>query len=189
MALFPIHARERDALGLFKAHSTDYDSALSEGGRVVELKADGTDLAVANIGASAADTPLHGLLDEQGAKSTLETSVGRFLPANATPVVLGPHTYLGSGRVSVWVESGWFLTDCYDLTVDGYGEATAAPGTKLSAKSSDGELTDGSGEDTRVYFMKMVNDLDDLLATRVTPAPTTGLFAEQAPILIYQSDS
>lgn len=188
MALLPIHARERDALGLFKAHSTDYAVA-SEGGLVVELVEETNDLVVANYsgpGDGSGDATLknkYALLDEQ-ATSTKETMLGKFLPANKTPVVLGPATFLGSNHVSVWLETGWFLTDNYTLAVDGYGEATIANNTQLMVDST-GKL--GTvGDPSRVYFMKMIDDLDDLLATRVTPAPTTGLFAEKAPILIYQ---
>lgn len=184
MALYPIHAGHREALGLFKAHSSDYAS--SEGGLIVELKADGNDLAVANAGSGAATNAMKfGLLDEQS-ESTKETMLGSFLPANQSPVVLGPATHLASGRVSVWLESGWFLTDKYDLTVDGYGEASVlAPGDAMFHDGA-GLLTD-SGDATRIMFGKMVDDLDDLLASRVSPAPQLGLFAEKAPILIYQS--
>jgi hypothetical protein len=184
MALHPIHARERDALGLLKAHSSDYDSA-SEGGLVVELAADGTDIAVSNYsGGGATDPAKHGLLDEQA--SSKETMLGKYLPPNQAPVVLGPATMLASGRVSVCLESGWFLTDNYDLAVDAYGEASAvAPGGDLTCSAA-GQLNVG-GDATRCKFMKMVNDLDDLLASQVSPAPSTGLFAEQAPILIYQA--
>jgi hypothetical protein len=189
MALLPIHARERDALGLFKAHSADY-SASSEGGLVVELVEETNDLVVANYsgpGDGSGDATAknkYALLDEQ-ATSTKETMLGKFLPANKTPVVLGPATFLGSNHVSVWLESGWFLTDNYTLAVDGYGEATMANNTMLLVDAT-GKLG-AAGDPSRVYFMKMIDDLDDLLATRVTPAPTTGLFAEKAPILIYQA--
>lgn len=185
MALFPIHGGHREALGLFKAHSTDYAS--SEGGLIVELKADGTDLAVANVGAAAAtDAMKFGLLDEQS-ETTKETMLGKFLPANQTPVVLGPATHLASGRVSCWLESGWFLTDKYDLSTDGYGETdTIAPGDAMFHDGT-GLLTDTAGYATRIMFSKMINDDSDLLADRTTPAPLTGLFAEKPPILIYQS--
>lgn len=185
MALFPIHARERDALGLFKAHSSDY-SATSEGGTVVELKADGNDLAVANHSGTGAATEAFrfGLLDEQ-AETTKETMLGKFLPRDATPVVLGPATHLASGKASVWLESGWFLTDKYDITVDGYGEADSlVPGDALLV--TDGVLGESGGA-SRVRFMKMVDDVSDLLASYVSPAPRLGIFAEKAPILIYQA--
>lgn len=185
MALYPIHAGHREALGLFKAHSTDYAS--SEGGLIVELKADSDDLAVANAGAAhATDAMKFGLLDEQS-ESTRETMLGKFLPANTTPVVLGPATHLASGRVSCWLESGWFLTDKYDITVDGYGEVSGnAPGDAMTHDGT-GLLNFGDSYNTRIMFSKMINDDSDLLADRVSPAPTTGLFTEKAPILIYQS--
>ena len=185
MALYPIHAGHREALGLFKAHSSDYAS--SEGGLIVELKADGNDLAVANAGAAhATDAKKFGLLDEQS-ESTKETMLGKFIPANQDPVVLGPATHLSSGRVSVFLESGWFLTDKYDITVDGYGEVSGnAPGDAMTHDGA-GLLNFGGSYNTRIMFSKMVDDLSDLLASRVSPAPQSGLFAEKAPILIYQS--
>jgi hypothetical protein len=184
MALYPIHAKERDALGLFKTHSANYANT-SEGGLVVELVEENNDLVVQNYAGGAATAKnKFGLLDEQ-ATSTKETMLGKFLPANQTPVVLGPATHLSSGKATVWLESGWFLTDKYDLATDGYGEATIANNTMLFVDPT-GMLTDVAGEASRVYFMKMVDDVSDLLATRVSPAPTTGMFAEKAPILIYQ---
>jgi hypothetical protein len=185
MALYPIFSgAERHALGVFKAHSTDYAPS-SEGGLVVQLKAEGTALTVANhtTGAATAKNQF-GLLDEQ-ATSSKETMLGKFLPANSTPVVLGPATYLNSKRVSVWLESGWFLTDNYTLTVDGYGEATIAPNTALTVAAG-GQLGVG-GSASRCWFMQMVDDTSDLFASRVSPAPLTGMFAEKAPILIYQA--
>jgi hypothetical protein len=187
MALFPIHARERDALGMFKAHST---FGTAEGGSVVRLAAEATDPKVTKLAAAApANTVLHGLLDEQVGKPG--TLLGSYLPQNSSPVVLGPATNLASGRASVWLDSGWFMTDHYSLAVDAYGEAsTLSPGDMMYAEDAGatvGRLTDTAGVATRVRFMKMVNDVSDLLATRVSPAETTGMFAEKAPILIYQA--
>ena len=183
MALYPIHARERDALGMFKAHSTDY-SNISEGGLVVEMKADGNDLAIANhVSGAATDKGRFGLLDEQ-ATTTKETMLGKYLPTNQTPVILGPATHLASGRVSVWIESGWFLTDNYDLTIDAYGEAASlSPGDPMLVTAG---LLGDTGSASRIRFMKMIDDQDDLLASRVSPAPRLGLFAEKPLILIYQ---
>lgn len=187
MALYPVHARERDALGMFKAHST---FGTAEGGSVVRLLAEGFDPKVAKLAAAApANTVLHGLLDEQVSKPG--TLLGSYLPQNSSPVVLGPATNLASGRATVWLDSGWFLTDHYSLATDAYGEAsTLTPGDMMYAEDTGatvGRLTDTAGVATRVRFMKMINDVSDLLATRVSPAETTGLFAEKAPILIYQA--
>lgn len=185
MALFPIHARERDALGILAAHST---YAGGEGGLVVRIVAEATNPKVAAIATSgAANSKIHGLLDEQ--MSRPGTLIGSMLSSNSNPVVVGPATHLASGRVSVCLESGWFMTDNYDVTVDGYGEsAVLAPGELMFAKSSGtvGQLTDTAGLATRVRFMKMVNNPNDLLSSRVSPAPTLGMFAQKAPILIYQ---
>ena len=181
MALYPIFVRERDTFGLFKKSS----GFAGEGGMVVELKANGVNIEITPVTGTGDCLPKNqfGLLDEQS-ESTKETMLGKFLATNQTPVVLGPATYLASQRCSVITESCWALTDKYSLAVDGYGEAASmAPNTMLL--QTDGVLGDVGG-DTRVYFMKMINNLDDLLATRVTPAPTTGMFAEKAPILIYQ---
>ncbi len=186
MALLPIFAEERDALGIFKAHSTDYSNS-SEGGLVVELAAEVAELKVSNYsGGGATDRAIHCLLDEQ-ATSTKETQLGSFLPANQTPIVLGPATHLASGKASVWLQSGHFMTDNYTMTVDAYGESgILAPGEAMFVNAGTGQLQDTAGDACRIRFLQMVNDASDLLATRVSPAPTTGLFAEQAPILIYQ---
>jgi len=192
MALYPVHARERDVLGLFKRASTF--SAGGEGGLVVRLAQDGANnTAVTQIaGSGVANTQLHGLLDEQGVATTFETSLGKFLPANQAPVVLGPRTDLASGKMSVWLTDGWFLTDNYDVAVDGYGHASAlSSGDLLNAKYTGtiGQLTDGAGGATRCHFMQMVASPADLLGTRVTPIPTLGLFAQKALMLIYQANA
>jgi len=191
MALYPVHARERDALGLFKRASTF--SAGGEGGLVVRLAQDGTNnTAVTQIatGGPAANTQLHGLLDEQGVATTFETSLGKFLPANTSPVVLGPRTDLASGKMSVWLDSGWFLTDNYNLVLDGYNHSALASGTALSAATSGtvGQLGI-AGVATRIYFMQMVASPADLLGTRVTPVPTLGMFAQKPLMLIYQANA
>lgn len=175
MVLYPIHARERDAFGLLKAG----DLSTAEGGMLVTMAQDGYDLKVVKVGASvSATTKMFGLLDEQ-ILTTKETMLGKFIPANQMPIVMGPATHLSSGKASVWFESGMFLTDKYTNVTD------ATPlGVALYHNS--GILDGVSGGNTRVILMKVINDLSDLLATRVTPVPTTGMFAEQAPILIYQ---
>lgn len=196
MALFPIFAEERDALGIFKPHSADYSNS-SEGGLVVELGPEAAELKISNYqgGGSAADRGKYALLDEQ-ATSTKETSLGSFLPANQDPVFLGPATHLASGRISVWLQSGHFLTDKYEIATDAYGEAgalssndpmfvtNATVGSVLAGTLTD--VDDGTTDPCRIRFLQMVDDESDLLATRVTPIPLTGLFAEKAPILIYQ---
>lgn len=190
MALYPIFSpggTQASALGVFKSHSTDYDLAKSEGGRLAKLENEGGELKVSNAVTGAADTIMHCLIDEQGATTSSETALGRFLPANQTPIILGPNTVLGSGRVSVWQESGYFLTSEYDLAVDGYGEPTGiVPGVAMTHTAG---LLNVGGDATRIYFMGMVDDVSDLFGSYVSPAPTTGMFAEKAPILIYQSQA
>jgi hypothetical protein len=193
MALYPVQSgAQRDALGLFKRAST-FGSG-GEGGLVVRLAQDGANnTAVTEIATSGpASSAIHGLLDEQGVTTTFETSLGKYLPANASPVVLGPRTDLASGKMSVWLTEGWFLTDNYDIAVDGYGHSTGlTSGSLLFAKSSGtvGQLTDVAGLATRIHFMQMVASPADLLGTRVTPVPTLGMFAQKALMLIYQANS
>ena len=191
MALYPVHARERDALGLFKRAAAF--SAGGEGGLVVRLAQDGTNNTAVTQCASgvACNTQLHGLLDEQGVATTFETSLGKFLPANTSPVVLGPRTDLASGKMSVWLDSGWFLTDNYALTLDGYNHSALASGAALySSQTVLGQLTDvSSAGTTRIHFMQMVASPADLLGTRVTPVPTLGMFAQKPLMLIYQANA
>ena len=184
MVLLPVYARERDCVAVLKAHSTDFTGG--DGGLVVKVTHEGKDPTISNVaGAGACNTVLHGLLDEQA--SHPGTMLGRFLAPNANPVVLGPASHLASGHVSVWLASGWFLTDNYDLATDAYGEASALNPSDALYCTNAGKLTDVAGNATRVRFMKMVNQVSDLLATRVSPPEATGMFAEKAPILIYQA--
>jgi hypothetical protein len=190
MALFPVFAggaQSASALGVFKPHSTQFSSASSEGGRLAVLVNESGTLKVANgANVTTATGPLVCLQDEQGVSSTLETAVGRMLTSYSSPVVVGPATFLGSNRISVWQESGWFMTDQYDLAVDAYGEPTGiVPGTNMT--HTDGLLNVGGADGaTRIYFMGMVDDVSDLFGSYVSPAPTAGMFAQKAPILIYQ---
>ena len=175
MALYPVSARERDAFGLLKAGAS---ISSAEGGMIVTMEQDGYDLVIEVAGSVAADTKMFGLLDEQ-IQSTKETMLGKFIPANMVPQIMGPATYLNSGKASVFFESGMFLTDFYTNITD------ATP-LGVALYHNAGVLDGVSGNATRVVLMKVVNDMQDLLATRVTPVPTTGMFAEKAPVLVYQ---
>lgn len=217
MALFPVHANERDPLGLFKAYST-FEGG--EGGLLVRVRPEGTNSAgfgtqmepridYADASSSSFSTKgVYGLLDEQTTRP--ETLFGSYLAPNADPVPLGPATHLGSGRVTMWHDVGYFLTDWFALELtatthegEGYGEvANYTAGDAMVATRVDsasgvrrGTLTDSATaatlsvatSTTRILFMQTVDDTGDLLASRVTPAPRTGMFREGPRILIYQT--
>lgn len=206
MALFPVHANERDATGLFRAHSS---FAGGEGGLVVRVtseagaKGEKRPVVAAVAAGVAANTAMHGLLDEQ--LSGVETLLGSFLPSNSAPVALGPATHLSSGRATVWQNSGYFLTDNFAIELDGndgYGEAAnlATGAALLCVNEAGGPLALGTLCDaqsaatasqttgaTRCSYVALVDDVDDLLAGRVSPAPTAGMFARGPKILIYQA--
>jgi hypothetical protein len=135
--------------------------------------------------------------------------LGSFLPSNGTPVALGPATHLGSGRVSLWQNTGYFLTDHFAIELDdtagageGYGEpVNLVAGAAMLATSADsgstrrGTLCDAASAatlsvataTTRISFISLVDDASDLLGSYVSPAPTTGMFAQGPRILIYQA--
>lgn len=202
MALFPVHANERDATGLFRAHS---GFAGGEGGLVVRVTSETVAgekrpvVAAVDSAATAASSAMHGLLDEQ--LSGVETLLGSFLPANGAPVALGPATHLSSGRVSVWQNSGYFLTDNFALELqDSDAKNLSAGSALLCVREAGGALKPGTLCDaesaaaasldtatTRCSYISLVDDVDDLLAGRVSPAPQAGMFARGPKILIYQA--
>jgi hypothetical protein len=215
MALFPVYANERDAVGLFKSHS-DFEGG--EGGLIVRLNPEGTNSPaagtqetlrvdyVADAGTNFEARGLYGLLDEQMTRP--ETLFGSFLSPNSDPIGIGPATHLSSGRVSIWQNSGYFMTDWFAIEFtdessqgEGYGEAanlsggdlmlatnadagTVRRGTLCDAESA-AALSVGTGT-TRVRFMSMVDDTRDLLASLVSPAPRTGMFRDGPRILLFQ---
>lgn len=204
MVLYPVHTNEREAIGLFKAHS-DWEGG--EGGLVAcidsEIVNSQKEVRVNYIADGTADASLRKfvLVDEQMFRP--ETLFGSFLPHNSIPVAIGPRTDLNSGRVSFWQNSGYFLTDNFVLALDegeGYAEsAMLNPGDVMSCFSEDtlvgtkmvrrGTLTDGSVGSvcaTRVMFMQMVDNVNDLFASKVSPLPVDGMFKEGPRILIYQ---
>lgn len=221
MALYPIQANERDAVGLFKAASSFTGG---EGGLVVKLTKQGTttttppstsrpvvSYVTGSEAAYTAPNGLFGLLDEQMVRP--ETLVGSFLSANRAPLGIGPATYLGSGRLTIWQNAGYFMTDYYAIQVnaqgpaDGYGEPTTlSPGDALLATAANatdvngntvwrGTLCDAASaaalsvatKATRCTFMGMAVHLDDLMYSAVSPAPTNSLFALAPRALLYQA--
>jgi hypothetical protein len=203
MALYPIQANERDVNGLFKAAATFTGG---EGGLIVRLAphaatnpALGQNFIEVDFiadGSTDCTSKMYGLLDEQ--VNGRGTMLGKFLPTNADPIGLGVATHLSSQKVSIWQQSGYFMTDIFDIALnaqgptDGYGEPTnLVPGQMLHAIASDGAfkrgtLTDKVQADTRVRFMGLVDDPRDLFGSFVSPAPKTGMFKEGPFVLIFQ---
>lgn len=212
MVLYPVHANEREAIGLFKAHS-GWEGG--EGGLIAKIVSEGANVPGVSQkearvgyladGETAADTNKFVLVDEQMFRP--ETLFGSFLPHNQLPVAIGPRTDLSSGRVSFWQNSGYFLTDNFVLALtdetsvgEGYGEPTEYEagdpmlclgedtliGGKMVRRGTLADSTVGAACTTRVLFMQMVDDVNDLFASKVQPRPVDGMFKEGPRILIYQ---
>lgn len=206
MTLYPVYSNQKEANGLFLGASTFTGG---EGGLVVRLKphlaanvaGEQNFLEVDFIEDGSTDVSSHmfGLLEEQ--LTGRGTMLGRFMPMSGEPIPLGPssHQAWGGGKVTLRQESGYFITDQFDLQLtsgvgDGYGEpATIKPGDLLYALKSDsathkrGTLTDDATQaTTRVRFMGMIDDSHDLFGHFVSPLPTHGSMKEGPFILIMQ---
>lgn len=217
MVLYPVNANERDVIGFFKSHS-DWEGG--EGGLIAKITSEGTNvpgvsqkgprISYLADGEADASSSQFVLVDEQMFRP--ETLFGSFLPGMDMPVPIGPRTDLSSGRVSIWHNAGFFLTDHFALALsseadvgEGYGEPTEyEAGDMMVCFNEDavvdgksfkrGSLTDaataglaGAGTcATRIMFMQMVDDVNDLFASRVQPRPVDGMFKEGPRILIYQ---
>lgn len=216
MALFPVYSNERDPNGLFRAESTFTGGEGGLVVRLTGEGANSPSLHTQNAprvgyiapGTTDASTAVYGLLDEQSVRP--ETSLGSFLPGNADPIGLGPATWRHSGRLSFWQSRGYFLTDNFQIALtstslqgEGYGEpANLVSGSALLCTNADsssgvrrGTICDAATAatlsvataTTKLTYVSFVDDVTDLLASRVSPAPVTGMFRDGPRMLIYQA--
>jgi hypothetical protein len=181
--LFPLYAHERSPLGLFKLAA----STAVEGGMVGFLH-DGAlhvpevrlypDVAPATLG-------LVGLIDDSSsAKYGVGVDgIGVTLSTGATALTgtpTGPATHLASGKCTLWLDAGTFVTDTWDTTdvVLGTTLATTPVGALLSVDvgGTAGLLqSDVAGIRLGTFVRKLVGgqdqDFDSFFIPRVQPLP------------------
>ena len=153
--LLPVYTYERQAIGLFPLMK----GITVEGGNVGEIVAGvGTQLAQPVVGLydddgadgyGATDNTLNlvGLIDESSTGTKLSGNgnvgmLGKLIehPFDTTGTHIGPATTFGSGKCTIWVEPGFFITDQFTAEIT----TGTAVGTALYASAS-GILTTSAG--------------------------------------------
>jgi hypothetical protein len=77
--------------------------------------------------------------------------------------VIGPPSYLGSGKVTCWYQPGLFATNSHALTAGELGTPPAA-GAPLYAQAGSGRLGTTANGDVAAYFVRLATD-DSLVST------------------------
>lgn len=181
MALFPLHAYERNPVGLFPLkHATTI-----EGGMVGEVVNDGAGLPEVDLwgdsGTGTYQLSLVGLLDDSTSGRGYGAAVyGTPISPGVTPETgtpAGPATHFASGKATVWAGEGWFVTDVFDSQL---GDLSGvAPGALLYSGTG-GTLglltttgTDELGRFVRSFLggIGTVDDFDSWFIPRVQPLP------------------
>jgi hypothetical protein len=190
MALFPVQAEHRNPTGLFFLQ----EGLAVEGGmvgQIVPTVADVTQPEVALFNPNAADgygsdseLSLVGLIDDSTTGQGYGVLFGQVLafgqPATeiSGAVRVGPATTRGSGRATLWMQSGLFLTDVFDGgTTEGspatpsVDAITAATPVGTPLYSADGIITTGKATPQIGSLICFIENVNDLLASRVQPLP------------------
>ena len=186
--LFPLYAHERSPLGLFKLAA----STAVEGGMVGFLHDDGAHIPEVMLHDGSANL-LSGLIDDSSsAKYGVGVDgIGVTLSTGATALTgtpTGPATHLASGKCTLWVDAGTFVTDVWDNTHPnsslGIDLSGTPVGTALSVNPAvRGMLqTDVAGIQVATFIRRLVggqdhvSDFDSFFIPRVQPLPAGRIF-------------
>lgn len=195
MALYPLHAYERNPLGVIPLEA----GQAVEGGQVGEVVNDGTGLPEVDLfgdsGTGTYQLSLVGLVDDSttglhygvtGHGTPLRPGVTEL---TGTPA--GPATHFGSNKCTLWTDSGLFATDVWDTSVAGRllsdlsgagaipGETLyAATGAQLGNLSATAAGTDALGRFVRSFTggLTGVSAFDSWFLPRVQPLPAGRVF-------------
>jgi len=187
--LFPLYAHERSPHGLWKLAAR----TSVEGGMVGELVDTVDHLGEIQLYAGVhVHMNLVGLIDESSSAvhGRGVTGIGVPLAIGVTPetgMPTGPATHLASGKITMWLDPGTFVTDVWDTTdsILGADLATTPVGTKLSVDpaGTPGLLqADVNGLNCGSFVRKLVgglgpvNDFDSYFIPRVQPLPEGRVF-------------
>ena len=118
---------------------------------------------------------LVGLIDDSTTGAGYGTLFGSVQPFNRPATLVGPGTTKGSGKCTLWLEGGLFITDRFAATID----ANTHVGTEL--RSIAGVLSDVNDSSVVVgQVIKVVtgglgsiSDLFGVILPRVQPLPAT----------------
>lgn len=210
MALFPINADERAPVGIWPIQA----NTAFQGGHVVQVVGQAADPTKAEIrkygdanlnfeagaetyGYGSALTSTIGLFDDSTTGRGYGTLFGHVIGLESTELsggdFAGPATTKASGKGTIWLHPGLYLTDYYDqsridqnteigtalfasdatLGVTTWGSAVAAANA-TGILTTFGGITQGLPGDVKLAtFLGFVDDELDLLASRVTPKPSS----------------
>jgi len=188
--LFPLYAHERSPHGLFKLAA----STAVEGGMVGFLHDDGARIPEVKLYDGSVDK-LFGLIDDSSSavRGVGVDGIGVSIAPGVTPETghpTGPATHLASGKCTLWLDPGTFVTDVWDTTDVLLGTDLSNPaltvGTRLSvdvggvAGLLQADIVPGVQVGT--YIRKLVggqdhvSDFDSFFIPRVQPLPAGRIF-------------
>jgi len=187
--LFPLYAHERSPHGLFPLkHGVSV-----EGGMVGWVVDDGANLPEVDLyDDSSAQLQLVGLIDEStsAVHGRGVTGIGVPIAIGVTPETgtpSGPATHLASGKCTLWLDPGTFVTDVWDTTDSVLGAAlvgvTVGTLLKIDGGGTDGLLQVDAGANEVGRFVRRlvggqapVDDFDSFFIPRVQPLPAGRVF-------------
>lgn len=187
--LFPLYAHERSPHGLFKLGA----GVAVEGGMVGFIHDDGAHIPEVLLYPNVpAVTQLVGLIDDSSSavRGVGVDGIGVSIAPGVTPETgspTGPATHLASGKVTLWLDPGTFVTDVWDTTDVTLGTdlSTTAVGTQLSVDPAGtaGLLqSDVVGVRLGTFIRRLVggqdhvSDFDSFFIPRVQPLPAGRIF-------------
>ena len=196
--LYPLQAHERSPCGLFKLYrDVNLVEPTVEGGMVGvivdDFPPDPSHIPVVTLYPNVpAVTQLVGLIDDSSsaAQGRMVDGIGVSIAPGVTPETgrpTGPATHLASGKCTLWLDPGTFVTDVWDTTDATLGTtlATTAVGTQLSVDPAGtaGLLqADVVGVRLGTFIRRFVggqgpvSDFDSFFIPRVQPLPAGRIF-------------
>lgn len=182
--LYPLYAHERSPHGIFPLAS----GVSVEGGMVGWVVDDGSNLPQVELyDDSSAQLQLVGLIDEStsAVHGRGVTGIGVPIAPGVTPETgtpSGPATHLASGKCTLWLDPGTFVTDVWDTTDSVLGSdlsgVTVGTLLKVDGGGTDGLLQVDAGANELGRFVRRfvggqdpVDDFDSYFIPRVQPLP------------------
>ncbi len=189
MTLFPLHAHERSPHGMF-----NLDASTSVEGGMLGHVVDSATVGIPEVELfddSSADLHLVGLLDDSTSApgSRGVTGIGSALAPGITDITAtggGPPTHLASGKATIWLDPGSFVTDTWDTADGTLGSVLSgvSVGELLYAGSGGvlGLLVTGGTNEVGQFIRRFVggqdavDDFDSFFMPRVQPLPEGTVF-------------
>ena len=188
--LFPLYAHERSPHGLFKLAA----NTAVEGGMVGFLHDDGAHIPEVKLYPNVPTAlGLVGLIDDSSSavRGVGVDGIGVSIATGVTPETgrpTGPATHLASGKCTLWLDPGTFVTDVWDNTHPNSSLGIDLSGTPVGTALSVNPLipgmlqTDVVGIQVATFIRRLVggqdhvSDFDSFFIPRVQPLPAGRIF-------------